>query len=118
MGVKPTSVFSHTKQKKAFACLGFFILALIVRTVMMIFTIDVPGDGPTRASGAYAMFLAPRLITYGVWLPGYSYLHSLFYLILENPAVTPRIVNVILGELTVPFFYLLIDRIFDRWSAM
>jgi 4-amino-4-deoxy-L-arabinose transferase-like glycosyltransferase len=84
----------------------------------MIFTIDVPGDGPTRAVGAYAMFLSPHLITDGVWLPGYSYLHSLFYLVLENPAVTPRIVNVILGALTVPLFYLLIAKVFNRSAAM
>ena len=85
---------------------------------MIIFTIDVPGDGPTRASLAYAMFLSPYLMTHGDWLPGYNYLHSLFYLILENPALTPRIVNVILGTLTVPLFYLLIAKVFDRSVAM
>jgi len=95
-----------------------FLLALIVRAGMMIFTIDVPGDGPTRATAAYQMFLSPTLFTYGDWLPGYNYLHYGFYYILANPAVTSRVVNVILGALTVPLFYMLTATIFDHPTAL
>jgi 4-amino-4-deoxy-L-arabinose transferase-like glycosyltransferase len=98
--------------------LGLFLLALIVRMGMMLFTFDVPGDGPTRATKAYQMFLSPTLLTHGDWLPGYDYLHSVFYYVLANPAVTPRVVNVILGALTVPLFCLLVARTFEYSTAL
>ena len=98
--------------------IGLFLLALIIRMGLMLLTIDVPGDGPTRAIGAYQMFLSPTLMTYGDWLPGYNYLHFGFYYILADPAVTPRVVNVILGSLTVPIFWLLTATIFDHPTGL
>jgi Dolichyl-phosphate-mannose-protein mannosyltransferase len=98
--------------------LGLFLLALVVRMGLLLFTIDVPGDGPTRATKAYQMFLYPTFLTHGDWLPAYDYFNSVFFYILANPALTPRIVNIILGALTVSLFYLLIGKTFDHATAL
>lgn len=98
--------------------LGLLLVALIIRTIILNLTIDVPGDGPTRAIGAYKWMHSPSLIISGVWLPGHTYLHGLFYCILDDPAVAARIFNVLLGTLTVPVFYLLIRQVFDPSAAL
>jgi hypothetical protein len=99
--------------------LGLLVLTLTafaVRFAVLRLTVDVPGDGPTRAGFAYDWAQAPRWETHGAWLPGFMYLAGVFAWLVPSMA-TPRFLNATLGALTVPLFWALIARIHGRPSA-
>jgi len=81
-------------------------------------TVDIPGDGPTRAMGAYLWSLHPHLETYGVWLPFYEYTMGICLKVVPDPMLTPRVINLIVGTLTIPAFYLLIREIYGNGVAI
>lgn len=85
---------------------------------MLVGTYDVAGDGPTRAIEAYQWSVAPWLPTSGVWPPGFLLLHGPANWFFPAPVVVSRIVNVALGTLTVPVFYLLVRRAFGSRAAL
>ena len=53
------------------------ILAALIRTAVLLATVDTPGDGPVRALAAYSWSQAPHLVRHGIWLPGFLYLTGL-----------------------------------------
>lgn len=67
---------------------------------------------------AYMWSISPVFRPHVVWLPGYIYLSGMFHTIVHDPLMSTRILNLILGTLSVPVFYLLIRRIFDDTSAL
>jgi hypothetical protein len=46
------------------------------------------------------------------------YLSGIFNLFLSNALFSTRILNVILGSLTIPFFYLLVSRVYEHKTAL
>jgi len=87
-------------------------LALVVRLVSLLGTIDEPGDGPTRASAAYEWAQNPALVTHGFWPPGFLYLSGLATMLFPRPLYTARLVNLLLGTATVPLAFLAVRRIY------
>lgn len=94
------------------------LAALLIRGVALVTTVDVPGDGPSRATIAYEWSQAPYFATAGGWPPGFMYLAGTFGYIVDDPLVASRILNVILGTLTVAFFYSLVAGIFGPTTAV
>ena len=84
---------------------------------MMVFE-EAGGDGPIRAQYAYLWANNPSLQVYGVWPPGFMYLSGMFNLLLSKTLISTRILNVIAGSLTIPFFYLLVSRLYERRTAL
>lgn len=92
--------------------------AFVIRLLVIIYWMDAPGDGPVKAMYAYNWSQSPWFETSGIWLPGFLYLTGLFNIIVPNPLVSIRILNLILGTLTVPVFYLLVRKIFGYIPAL
>ena len=95
-----------------------FLVAFAVRLLALLFTYEISGDGPGRAWDAYGWSVAPEFFRYGGWPPGYTYIAGVFMWLVPDPLVSVRILNVLMGSLTVPVFYLLIRRVFGRWAAL
>jgi hypothetical protein len=100
------------------ALLGVCGAALIIRVITLLLTIDTQGDGPTRAMQAYQWSRHPQFIMGGTWLPGFSYWAGLSALLIPNPLIAPRLVNLTLGTLTVPVFYVLVRRLYGSAAAL
>lgn len=115
--VKLLSRIDHEKGRRVILAL-IFLSAFLLRLAVFSLTIDVPGDGPSRAAIAYAWSKAPSCQLYGVWLPGHSYLAGLFSFFFENPLSSARLFNVMLGTITLPLFYLLIRKVYDPATAL
>ena len=98
--------------------LVLMLAALLIRGVALMTTVDVPGDGPSRATIAYEWSQAPYLAKAGGWPPGFMYLAGTFGYIVDDPSIASRILNVILGTLTVAVFYSLVAGIFGPTTAL
>jgi hypothetical protein len=108
-----------TKRKHESLAVGMlFVGALLVRLVVLLITVDAPGDGPSRALMAYEWSKAPVFVTHGGWLPSHLYIPGLFYFVVNDPLVSTRILNLILGSLTIPLYYCLIRKLYDRPVAI
>ena len=94
------------------------VIGFLVRWATVQLFIDAPGDGPTRALIAYDWAESPYLSTHGVWPPGFTYLAGFFSLFVHNPLISVRILNIILGTLTIPVFYQLTRLIFGHPVAI
>ncbi len=101
---------------RIFLCLT--ISALVVRLVAFAVSVDDPGDGPLRAIMAYNWSKSPYISTYGTWPPGFLYLTGVFSFIVDNPLFSIRILNLIIGTLTVPLFYILVSRVYNHTAAL
>jgi len=95
-----------------------FLLALGVRLVVLLATFDVPGDGPTRAIAAFEWARAPSFPLAGGWPPGFLFLSGSFEALVGEPLLSARILNLVLGSLTVPLLYLLVRRLYDTTAAL
>ncbi|MBY0278638.1 glycosyltransferase family 39 protein [Candidatus Binatia bacterium] len=91
--------------------------AAAYRVLLLATMHDVPGDGPSRAAIAMAWARAPELPTCGGWPPGHVLLAGLFQMLLPGPAST-RLLNVVLGTLSVPLLYAAVARTWDRGVAL
>jgi hypothetical protein len=109
---------STAKRHESLAIVMLFAGGLLLRLGLLLVSVELPGDGPSRASLAYTWSKAPVLVTYGGWLPSYLYIPGLFYFVVHDPLVSTRILNLILGSLTLPLYYFLIRKIYDRRVAL
>ena len=92
------------------------ILAALIRTAVLLATVDTPGDGPVRALAAYSWSQAPHLVRHGIWLPGFLYLTGLVsYLFPVWIAV--RLLNVVVGAVTIPVFFVAVAPVFGPATA-
>ena len=97
--------------------LGLCCAAVIVGVVVLLLTIDIPGDGPTHAIQAYDWARHPQFAWSGVWLPGFVYLAGICSLVIHNPLIEPRIFNLALSTLAIPLFYALVRRLYGPLAA-
>lgn len=109
---------STGRKHESLAIVVLFVGALLVRLGLLLASVDVPGDGPSRALMAYEWSRAPVFVTHGGWLPGYLYITGLFHFVVDDPLVSTRILNLILGSLTIPLYYFLIRRVYGRPVAL
>lgn len=109
---------SHGTPGKRFASLilpSLLLTAFVLRLFVLLSSVDIPGDGPARALFAYNWSQSPYIQTSGRnWLPGFMYLAGLFSFLVSMPLVSTRILNLIIGTLTVPLFYALVHRVYGR----
>ena len=99
--------------------LSALLVALALRLIVLTASLDTPGDGPIRALVAYAWSRSSPFETHGSnWLPGFKYLAGMFFLLVTDPSLSTRILNVIIGTLTLPVFYLLVRRLYGRDPAL
>jgi 4-amino-4-deoxy-L-arabinose transferase-like glycosyltransferase len=106
-------------KKHEFAVISFlFFVALLVRSLALVLCMDVGGDGPTRAIQAYMWSKSPHIVSHGIWLPGLEYLAGSLSLIIKDPLITSRILNLVLGALTIPLFFILVRRIYGHAVAL
>ena len=98
--------------------LSLFVAGFVPRLLAVVFMLDSGGDGPFRAVIAYSWSQWPYLSTHGFTLPGFMYLSGIFNFFVSDPLISSRILNLIFGTLTVPIFYLLVCRTFDRATAL
>ena len=98
--------------------LSLTIAAFILRLIAFFFFQEQAGDGPSRAMQAYMWHECPLLQPHVFWLPGYIYLTGAFNMVVNDPLISTRIFNLLLGTLTAPIFYLLIQRIFNHITAL
>jgi hypothetical protein len=111
---------SHIFEKKHEPKIILFLLvvAFIPRVLAVIFMLDSAGDGPFRAMIAYSWSKYPYISTHGVWLPGFMYLSGVFNFIVNDPLISTRILNLIIGTITIPVFYFLVRRVFNHEIAL
>src|SRR5262245_3229728 len=88
------------------------VVGCLVRVATFIWTVDAPGDGPTKALMAYLWAKDPSLGLYGVWPPGYLYLTGLVSGVIPMPWVALRLLNVVIGAATVPVLYMAVAPVF------
>src|SRR5262245_24525455 len=93
------------------------ILAALVRLVMLVSTVDAPGDGPVRALMAYSWAKAPHVVLHGVWPPGFMYATGLVSSVLPV-WIAGRLLNVALGTATVPLVFLAVAPAFGPVTAI
>lgn len=106
-------------EKKHYVILTLVVFAAFaVRLAVIFFTIYTPSDGPGRTTKAYVWSQSPYFQTHGNWLPGYMYLVGTFGFLFENPLLSSRLVNAVLGTLTVLLIYILIRKVYDPMTAL
>jgi hypothetical protein len=91
--------------------------AFLIRLVVLATTVEVTADNQVRALMADYWARAPHIPGPSVWPPGYMILAGLFRLLFEDPFLSSRILNLILGTLTVPVLYLLVRRLYGSGAA-
>lgn len=93
-------------------------VAIALRVAVALLTIDIPGDGPARATWAYRWSQSPELISYGLWPPGLTYLAGGLCMLIPNPRTAPRLLNIILGSASIPLLYAVSRRLFGTAVAL
>jgi hypothetical protein len=92
--------------------------AFVVRLLVLLQTAELPADGPARAIYAWYWSQHPHIPVYGQWPPGFLYLSGAFFFLVSDPLFSTRVLNVILGTLTIPIFYALLRRVYDHRVAL
>ncbi|HXJ80473.1 MAG TPA: glycosyltransferase family 39 protein [Candidatus Methylomirabilis sp.] len=109
----------HRVRAETLAVLGVSSAALVIRVITLLLTVDTEGDGPSRAMQAYAWSRHPQVIMSSAgWLPGASCWAGIASLLVPDPLIGPRLMNLLLGTLTVPVFYGLIRRLYGVPAAL
>ena len=94
------------------------LLCATLRIIVFLLTDNVEGDGAVRVYETYRWMDSPHFITGGVWLPRNYYLTALFLWIWNNPLVTPRILSLLAGVLTLFPFCAVVKNYFGEKSAI
>ncbi|MBI3386401.1 MAG: glycosyltransferase family 39 protein [Deltaproteobacteria bacterium] len=112
----PLDVDPGTRPQRTWMWL--LVVAFAVRLAALLLTIDIPGDGPTHAMIAYNWSRSPHWASSGTWLPGFTYFAGAMTFVVNDPLVAPRLLNLILGSLTVPVFFALVQHIHGSEVAL
>ncbi|MCK4736668.1 MAG: glycosyltransferase family 39 protein [Methanophagales archaeon] len=95
-----------------------FVFTLLLRLTFFIFSDNFEPDGALRIMIALNWLKTPHLIIAGMWGPLHTYLIAFSIVVWNDPILSPQLVSLILGSLTVfPFFFLL-KLLFNRNIAL
>ncbi|MCX7630549.1 MAG: glycosyltransferase family 39 protein [Geminicoccaceae bacterium] len=83
---------------------GLAFAAGMLRLAVALATVDVPGDGPTRAALGWQWLQEPRLVRDGSWLPFGEISVGLSALLVPDPKWAARVLSLVTGTATVPLF--------------
>ncbi|OGL50568.1 MAG: hypothetical protein A3C43_11935 [Candidatus Schekmanbacteria bacterium RIFCSPHIGHO2_02_FULL_38_11] len=97
-----------------------FLLALFVRLFFLFITDDGSGDpaGRVLEGQRWLEIKGPHIITYGYWLPLHTYLIGGMLYIWNEPSLSPRLLSLILGTITIFPFYSLVELLFNKKNAL
>jgi hypothetical protein len=112
------NLVSMGKKYELLTTVMLFLLAFFLRVGLLLISVDIPGDGPSRAFMAYAWSKSPHFVTHGGWPPGFLYTAGIFNFLVSDPLLASRVLNLILGSATIPLYYLLIRRLYNRIAAL
>jgi hypothetical protein len=98
--------------------LVFFIAAVSIRLPVLALTYEMPGDGPTRAMLAFEWARAPSFPLWGGWPPGFLFLSGPVEALIRDPRISVRVLNLVLGSLTVVALYALARRLYGEIVAV
>lgn len=90
------------------------LLAAALRLAVALSTVDVPGDGPTRAALGRQWAEAPRLVRDGHWLPLGEVLVGLANLLVPDPLWAARAPSLLTGSLSPLLLALLAAGLWGR----
>lgn len=94
------------------------LLALALRWQILAVTVEFPGDGASRSLEAYSWSLKPHWIMSGYWLPGHLYMVGMSNWLIHDPSVAGRILNCLLGVITIPVVFFLTLSLFGLFEAI
>jgi len=100
-----------------FPTLAIFVVAAAVRSALLVMTVDVPGDGPVLAFGAYEWSQKPHWVSHGMWLPGLTYFGGVASMLVPNPAIAVRLFNAVAGALTASVAFAYVRQAYDSRTA-
>ncbi|HKX17731.1 MAG TPA: glycosyltransferase family 39 protein [bacterium] len=109
------------RRREALILGGITALALLLRLVALTHWIDAPGDGVVYAKVADDWARSPYLPIHEIfynWLPGYVALTGLFGILVPDPWLSTRILNVVLGTCCIPVFFFLVRNIYGPVVAV
>ncbi len=112
------NLVSMGKKYESLATVMLFLLAFFLRLGLLLVSVDIPGDGPSRAAMSHSWSKSPYLVTHGGWLPGFLYIAGIFNFLVPDPLFASRVLNLILGSVTIPLYYLLIRRLYNGIAAL
>jgi hypothetical protein len=95
-----------------------FVAALSIRLLVLAGTYETPGDGPSRAIAAFNWAQTPTVPTWGVWPPGFLFLSGAAAMLVRDPNLSTRLLNLLIGSATVAVLYLLARRVFGATVAL
>src|SRR5215470_5073838 len=111
-------IVSTAKKHESLVLAMLCLVTLAVRLGLFLVSVDMPGDGPSRAAMSYSWSKSPYLVTHGGWLPGFLYIAGIFNFFVSDPLLASRVLNLILGSATIPLYYLLVRRLYNRITAL
>src|SRR5215470_10203225 len=111
-------IVSTAKKHESLVVAILCLVTLAVRLGLLLVSVDMPGDGPSRAAMSYSWSKSPYLVTHGGWLPGFLYIAGIFNFFVTDPLFASRVLNLILGSATILLYYLLIRRLYNRIAAL
>ena len=114
---EPDSLILSNRRKQQI-CFILFGLALLLRVVILSSSTESIADGLTRTIQANVWSNSPRWLNSGGWLPGYLYVTGIFSFFIDNPWISLRIFNALVGSLTVSIYFLLLLRIYGAEVAL
>ena len=98
---EPPAAASGWTRRDRGGLLLLVLLALALRLSLSLVTVDVPGDGPSRAALGRQWLEAPRLARDGHWLPFGEVLVGLANLVSPDPLWAARALSLATGTLSV-----------------
>jgi hypothetical protein len=118
MESQPGSIWHENEKRIKTILLLVTLVGLALRIAVFFLFNERVGDGPSRAIQAYMWAESPVLRPHAVWPPFYVYLTGLFNMAVNDPLISTRIFNLILGALTIPTLYALMQRVFNNLTAI
>lgn len=90
---------------------GLAALGGLLRLAVALSTVDIPGDGPSRAALGWQWRHEPRIVGEGSWLPLGEVLVGLTSFLVPDPRWAARALSLVTGTLTIPLLASLALRI-------
>lgn len=94
------------------------VIAVALRSAVAVSTVDLPGDGPSRAALGYQWLAEPRLVRDGHWLPLGEVLVGLAHLLVPEPLWAARSLSLATGAASPALLALLAAGLWGRPAGL
>lgn len=110
-------MFERILEREKNVVILFFLLGLFIRLMVLALTDNIAEDTGIRILEAERWLQNPEPITSGVWFPLNYYLTAIALFLWNDPNISPRLVSLIFGSLSLIPFYYLVRMLFDKNCA-